>query len=555
MSIYSSNINQKNRWINQYKTLVQKIKDEELNLLKFFLVKNYHLNKVYKKYVYKEVMANNYYYENNYRKIKTHLNELLTSNLSTQKINKTKNNYFNLQTKRKSFENIISSIKKEENKKYEKLQKEEKEILDELKQFDSETMKEYDKEIESWLNEYNKINDNNIMDNYNEQNSSSIFKFNNIEKNKNRTLDSLEKINNQNKMDSSKISDNYYQRGNKKNIKSLIGHLNMKKNNENIIRLTTSQMTQKFSEIFDNNEDPIKNYIDIILKEMDNHTIFSSSINSKSNKDANNTKLKNNLISEENNIFNNINTFLNKMIEDHKNLAFLSLKIQYINKIIKDKMGGIYLGWEESEHKEFITLKNIYKDQSNSYIFLTSLNNIFPYMRISEIKKHIHLYEIYTKLEKLKKLLINKFSQIKSKFDSDKSRITKQSSVSVSKSNISFKTRHNTSCRKNKKSVDFDRYSLKSSFYNTNNKFYDSIKSKKSLNNWYLQTNFNLYYNNNISNLFRKKKAKLMGNKNYSAILINHSKNDNLNLSYNIYKGGIRKNIYDKIIKDIDIKI
>ena len=501
MSIYSSNINQKNRWINQYKTLVQNIKDEELNLLKFFLVKNYHLNKVYKKYVYKEVMANNYYYENNYRKIKTHLNELLTSNLSTQKINKTKNNYFNLQTKRRSFENIISSIKKEENKKYEKLQKEEKEILDELKQFDSETMKEYDKEIESWLNEYNKINDNNIMDNYNEQNSSSIFNFNNIEKNKNRTLDSLEKINIQNKMDSSKISDNYYQRG------------------------------------------------------MDNHTIFSSSINSKSNKEANNTKLKNNLISEENNIFNNINTFLNKMIEDHKNLAFLSLKIQYINKIIKDKMGGIYLGWEESEHKEFITLKNIYKDQSNSYIFLTSLNNIFPYMRISEIKKHIHLYEIYTKLEKLKKLLINKFSQMKSKFDSDKSRITKQSSVSVSKSNISFKTRHNTSCRKNKKSVDFDRYSLKSSFYNTNNKFYDSIKSKKSLNNWYLQTNFNLYYNNNISNLFRKKKAKFMGNKNYSAILINHSKNDNLNLSYNIYKGGIRKNIYDKIIKDIDIKI
>ena len=185
MSIYSSNINQKNRWINQYKILVQNIKDEELNLLKFFLVKNYHLNKVYKKYVYKEVMANNYYYENNYRKIKTHLNELLTSNLSTQKINKTKNNYFNLQTKRRSFENIISSIKKEENKKYEKLQKEEKEILDELKQFDSETMKEYDKEIESWLNEYNKINDNNIMGNYNEQNSSSIFNFNNIEKNKN----------------------------------------------------------------------------------------------------------------------------------------------------------------------------------------------------------------------------------------------------------------------------------------------------------------------------------------------------------------------------------
>ena len=128
MSIYWNDINLKNRWISQYKLLVQNIKDEELNLLKFFLVKNYHLNKVYKKYVYKEVIANNNYYENNYKKVKTHLNELLTSNLSSLKLNKTQKFYFNLQAKRKSFENIISSIEKEENKKYEKLQKEEKEI-------------------------------------------------------------------------------------------------------------------------------------------------------------------------------------------------------------------------------------------------------------------------------------------------------------------------------------------------------------------------------------------------------------------------------------------
>ena len=511
MSIYSNNINLKNKWIIQYKKLVQNIKNEELNLLKFFLVKNYHLNKVYKKYVYKEVMANNYYYDNNHKKIKAYLNELLASKLSSQKLNKTKSNNFNLQTKRKSFENIISSIKKEENNKYEKLQKEEKEILDELKQFDSETMKEYDKEIENWLNEYNNINDNNIMNNYNEKYSSSIFNNNNIEKNNCRTFDSLEKIKNQNNMDFSKISDNCYKRGSKKSIQCLIGHLNIKKNNDNIIRLTTSQMSQNFSDIFDNREDPIKKYIDIVLKEIDNHINFSSNINSKSNKEVNITNLKNNLIDEEKNLFNNINTFLNKMIDEYKNLTYLSIKIQYINKIIKEKMGGIYLGWEESEHKEFITLKNIYKGQSNSYIFLTNLNNLFPYMRISDLKKHIYLYEIYSKLEIIKELLTNKYIQMKSKFDSDKSRITKQSSVSVSKSNVSFKTRYNTSCRKNKTSVDFERYSLKSSYYNTNNKFYDSIKRKKCLNGGYLKTNFNLYYNNNISNLFRKKKRKIYG--------------------------------------------
>ena len=554
MSIYSNNINIKIRWINQYKRLVQNIKNEELNLLKFFLVKNYHLNKVYKKYVYKEVMSNNYYYENNYKQLKTHLNELLTSNLSSQKL-KTQNNYYNLQTKRKSFENIISSITKEENKKYEKLQKEEKEILDELKQFDSEAMKEYDKEIETWLNEYNNINDNNFKDNYKENDSSFIFNINNIEKNNCRTLDSLERIKFQNNMNSSKISDNGYQRGRKKSIQSLIEHLNIKKNNDNIIRLTTSQIPKKFSELFDNIEDPIQKYINIVLKEIDNYSILSSSINGKRCKEIYNTNLKNNLIKEEKNIYNNINTFLNQMLDEYKSLTYLNIKIKYINKIIKEKIGGIYLGWEESEHKEFISLKNYYKDQSSTYIFLTSLNNLFPYMRISELKKHIYHYEIYSKLEKIQKLLINKYIQMKSKFESDKSRITKQSSISVSRSNISFKTRYNTSCRKNKIPVDFEKYSLKSSFYNTNNRFYDTTKRETYLNSGYLQTNFNKYYNNNISNLFRKKKERFMGNKNYSVILINRSKNKELNLSCNLYKSGIRKKIYDKYIKDIPIKI
>jgi len=555
MSIYSNDINLKNKWINQYKRLVQNIKNEELNLLKFFLVKNYHLNKVYKKYVYKEVIANNNYYENNYRKIKTNLNELMTSELSSQKLNKTQNMYCNLQTKRKSFENIISSTKQEENKKYENFQKEEKQIIDELKKFDSQSMNEYNKEIEDWIYEYNNINYNNILDNYNDQESSSIFKINNIDKNTCKTLDSFEKMKIQNNKDSSKINDNGFQRGSKKVIQNLIGHLNIKKNSDNIIRLTTSQMPKKFSEIFDNTEDPIKKYIDIVLKEMENHSVFSSNINSKSNKEVKYINISNNLIKEEKNIFNNINIFLNKMIDEYKNLNYLSIKIKCINQIIKEKMGGTYLGWEESEHKEFIALKKFYKERSNTYIFFTSLNNLFPYMRISELKKHIYLYEIYSKLEKIKKLLTQKYIQMKSKFDSDKSRVTKQSSVSVSKSNTSFKSKYNTSCRKNKMSVDFERYSLKSSYYNTNNKFYDTFKSGKCLNGGYLQTNFNLYYNNNISNLFRKKKEKFMGNKNYSAILMNHSKNKNLNLSYNKYKGGIRKNIYDKFIKDIDIKI
>ena len=63
MSLNSYN-NIKNKWIYEYLQLKQNLKDEELNLLKFFLVKNYHLNKVYKKYVYKEIALNDSYYQN-----------------------------------------------------------------------------------------------------------------------------------------------------------------------------------------------------------------------------------------------------------------------------------------------------------------------------------------------------------------------------------------------------------------------------------------------------------------------------------------------------------
>jgi hypothetical protein len=51
ISIYKS---EKKKSLSEYKTLIQNFKNEELSLLKLFLEKNYHLNKVYKKYAYKE---------------------------------------------------------------------------------------------------------------------------------------------------------------------------------------------------------------------------------------------------------------------------------------------------------------------------------------------------------------------------------------------------------------------------------------------------------------------------------------------------------------------
>ena len=107
------NINIKNKWINEYKDLNKNLKDEEFNLLKLFLVKNYHLNKSYKKYVYKEIVAYNSYNENNYKKIRNYFNDLLKLIIK----DKVKN-LNQIQIKKKNCQDLISSIKNESNKKY-----------------------------------------------------------------------------------------------------------------------------------------------------------------------------------------------------------------------------------------------------------------------------------------------------------------------------------------------------------------------------------------------------------------------------------------------------
>ena len=106
----------KQKWIKEYEKLTQNYKNEELGLLKLFLVKNYHLNKVYKKYVYKE-KENKYYYSEIQKNIRNELNE----------------NYEN--KKYEKLKEIMNKIKEETNKEYISLIKEQNKIENELKIF------------------------------------------------------------------------------------------------------------------------------------------------------------------------------------------------------------------------------------------------------------------------------------------------------------------------------------------------------------------------------------------------------------------------------------
>lgn len=550
------NINIKKKWINEYKDLNQNLKDEEFNLLKLFLVKNYHLNKSYKKYVYKEIVAYNSYNENNYKKIRNYFNDLLKLIIK----DKVKN-LNQIQIKKKNCQDLISSIKNESNKKYALFLKEEKEIENELKKFDKKAMEEYDKEIENWKNELNNNSNTNnssiLLDNLNDfdkEDISSLFNLIDKKAQKNikcRTIDRLKNNKSdynkkEKKVMSSKIQKSYLNK--MKNIQNLLGNLNIKKNNENFVRLTSSHIHQKSKDFFDNNDEPLEKFFIFILKEIDNITynfnISNSNINHSNTKEINRFSNKNN---DEKYLINNIQVFINKMSEENKNINYLKTKIKYINNIIKDKMGGIYLGWEESEHNEFLKLKSSYKEKSNSFIFLTSLNNIFPYMNIIELKKHIKLYEIYLKINKIKKILIEKYEQYNKKLDFDKSRISKQTSTSVTKSTSSFKIKRFNTLNRNKMSIDLGGNSFKSFLYNSNTNFYNKNNNKKAnKNNEYLKTNYynNKYYNH--YNYYNNSKEKYIEYKNYSSISLNNTKNKKKNYTYNIYKKGKIKNFFNK---------
>ena len=118
-------------------------------------------------------------------------------------------------------------------------------------------------------------------------------------------------------------------------------------------------------------------------------------------------------INEEEITFSDIEKLIKKMNNNH--LKLIRIKTDIINAIIEKKLGGNNQGWEQKEQDEFIKLKNSYNNKINTYEFLTSLSTTIPYIPVSELKNHINLYEKYIKINEVKKLLLNKYKEIRKK--------------------------------------------------------------------------------------------------------------------------------------------
>ena len=486
MSIYKCN-QEKQKWIEEYKNLIQNFKNEEFCLLKLFLLKNYHLNKVYKKYAYNEKNIKNYFSETQ-RKIKNELNEIYENK-----------NYG-------KFKDLIKKIKEESNKSYKNLIKEENKIENDLKKYDNNTMIIYENEFEEWIKD-----NKNIM-----LNNSDIDKENtsisNIDKYEQKQNFNSTNFNTDNDcIKNSEISS--FQQDNKSNNSKYF----VENSDDKIkaIKLSEFNLLKPYKtdlEIFDN---PIKYYIKNITKEI--HYIYMPKFSSNTNNNYNKLwKPPTNINEEEKLINNDIKLFLNMMTEDRNSISYLNDEIKNINRIIKEDLGGIFLGWIESEHKEFIKLKNKFKDKINSFLFLSTLNNIFPYMTVVKLKKHIKLYDIYLKLEHINNLLIEKNNSMKIIVKTDKINSLKQlnTSISVTKSFSSFKINRFDKKRNNFKSLDNKRNSRTINKAKLNeikiNKDYFKISLKyRTKDNFYNEEKKSSknYKSINSFNVIRKKKS------------------------------------------------
>ena len=365
----SDKIISKTKWVDDLRKIVSQYKSEEFNLTQSCLQTDFHLNKIYKSLLIDEINSEYKNFNSLQKQLKFYINEAY-SYIVGKKISKADN--FEFQNKISKIENLILKIRNEYKIKFDTLLAEETSLEKELDNYDLIFMEEFAKEQENKLREYynsrlNKDEDMEKLNNMNNQNDNNMKNYSIL-----NVLNKKNQNTNQNK--SSGINKNK-------------DKLNSVENNKDI---------QEEKQVY-NNLDLIDKYIDKIMTNV-NYPIYG-------------------INDEEEITFNDIEKLVKKMNQNH--LKIIRIKTDIINAIIEKKLGGNNQGWEPKEHEEFIKLKNAYNNRINTYEFLTALSQTIPYIPVSELKNHIYLYEKFVKINDIKKLLLNKYKEIKKKKEED----------------------------------------------------------------------------------------------------------------------------------------
>ena len=340
----------KTKWIEDLRKLVSQYKTEEYNLSQSCLQNDFHLNKIYKKLLFEDINIENRNFNSFQKQLKFYINEAY-SYLVGKRISKAEN--YEFQNIINKIDNLIHKIRNDYKVKFDGLISEEAALQQELDNLDMMFMNEFSKEQENKLREYynNRIN-------------------------KDEDIEMLNKMS---------------QNQNIKNYSILnIGNGKIHPRSAKTGGMEISGLNRDDGEEQVNNLDLIDKYIDRIMKNL-NYSIYG--------------------IDEEEITYNDIEKLIKKMNKNHLNI--IRIKTDIINSLIEKKLGGSNQGWEPKEHEEFLKLKTSHNNRINTYEFLTSLSTVIPYIPVSELKNHIQLYEKYTKINDIKKLLLQKYKEIK----------------------------------------------------------------------------------------------------------------------------------------------
>ena len=345
------NIISKTKWVDDLRKLVSQYKSEEFNLSQSYLQSDFHLNKIYKKLLFDDINIEYKNFNSLQKQLKFYINEAY-SYLVGKRISKTEN--YEFQNKINKIDNLLHRIRNDYKIKFDSLLGEEATLEQELDNYDMMFMNQFSKEQENKLREYynNRLNQD-----------EDIELLNKMSQNQNIKNYSLLNV------------------GNKNHPKSAITKKGMKGIAENEEDGNSEQVY---------NLDLIDKYIDKIMTNV-NYSLYG--------------------LDEEEITYNDIEKLIKKMNKNHLNI--IRIKTDIINSIIEKKLGGNYQGWEPKEHEEFLKLKTSHNNRINTFEFLTSLSTTIPYIPVSELKNHIRLYEKYTKINDIKKLLLQKYKEIK----------------------------------------------------------------------------------------------------------------------------------------------
>ena len=350
------NIISKTKWVDDLRKNASQYKAEEYNLIQSYLQNDFHLNKIYKKLLVDDINTEYKNFNSLQKQLKFYINEAY-SYLVGKRISKTEN--YEFQNKINKTENLLQKIRNDYKVKFDSLLGEEATLQQELDNYDMIFMNEFSKEQENKLREYYNKRINQDED---------IEMLNQMSQNQNQNMKNYSLLN-----------------------------IGKSKNNQRINSAKkgggdpgTNKNAEEMGEDQVYNLDLIDKYIDKVMTNA-NYSVYG--------------------IDEDEITYNDVEKLIKKMNKNHLNI--IRIKTDIINSIIDKKLGGNNQGWEPKEHEEFLKLKISHNNRINTYEFLTSLSTTIPYIPVSELKNHIHLYQKYIKINEIKKLLLQKFKEIK----------------------------------------------------------------------------------------------------------------------------------------------